>query len=73
MSAQLHVAMERDSGSKIVLGNAKMKVSSMNMKNVTWAAVQVNIYVLSSDCFIRIILLSSFSFVIASLHLYLHS
>jgi len=41
VSAQLHVAMEQDSGSEIVLGNAKMKASSMNMKNVTWAAVQV--------------------------------
>ena len=43
VSAQLHVVMEQDSGNEIVLGNAKMKALSMNMKNVTWAAVQVNI------------------------------
>jgi len=43
VSAQLHVAMEQDLGNEIVLGNAKIKASSMNMKNVTWAAVQVNI------------------------------
>jgi len=46
VSAQLHVVMEQDSGNEIVQENARMKASIMNMKNVTWAAVQVNIYML---------------------------